>query len=211
MMRWRCRPYQPLLVEAVEGTLDDAQRQRLDRHLARCPRCSADVAALRDVPALLQTSIVPDPGEAFWVRQRQAIGRAVRQAPAPQAGWGLDWLQEAMRRPVWRYPIAVGASVIVALLVYRFAERPPATPSGAAAVQIAQLDSDSLAALRDLMRALEPADEPFSQVSSDDETQLAALPLNELVGVSVAPELPRTSDLNESELEGIGDLIGDLG
>lgn len=211
MMRRSCRTFQPLLVDHADGALDAPGRQRLEDHLAECPRCRTDLAALREVPSLLHTSSVPDPGDVFWLRQRHAIGRAIRNLPEPRAvGW-LDRLRAAFAMPTLRYPIAVAVSLAVALAVYRLAERPPMSPLGAATEQVAQLDNQSLAALHDLMQAVVPTDESLSQASADDETLLATLPLNELVGVPILPEAPRASDLEESELEGIGDLIGDLG
>jgi anti-sigma factor RsiW len=211
MMRRSCRTFQPLLVEYADGELDTPGRQRLEDHLAECPRCCTDLAALREVPSLLRTSSVPDPGDAFWLHQRHAIGRAIRNLPEPRAAGWLERLRATFAMPSLRYPIAVAVSLAVALAVYRLAARPPMSQPAASTEQVAQLDNQSLAALHDLMQAVVPTDESLSQGSADDETLLAALPLNELVGVTILPEAPRAADLEESELEGIGDLIGDLG
>lgn len=49
------------------GAIEPAQRAQLDRHLAACPQCRAELAALAGLPALLRR--VP-PGEAL----RLALG-----------------------------------------------------------------------------------------------------------------------------------------
>ncbi len=211
MTRWLCRRYQPLLVDHAEGTVAPAQRHRLERHLARCPQCRADLAALRAIPAALHTATVPDPGEAFWLQQRQAIGRAIRHAPEPRSLWNLDWLRDRVRPPQWRYAIAAAASLLAALAVYRFAERTPEPQRDASAVQIAALDTDSLAALRDLMQAVAPADATLFASPRDDEVASMASDVKDLIGEPSVSDVPRAADLSDAELEDVDDLIGGIG
>src|ERR1700687_5247832 len=100
MTRWGCRLYQSWLVDRADGVLDAPRQQRLDQHLSRCAACRADLDALRTLSKTLRTSTVPDPGNVFWLEQRQAIGRAIRNLPAPGSGWRLDWLGRAF----WHRP-----------------------------------------------------------------------------------------------------------
>jgi len=204
MTRWRCRAYAALLVDAAAGTLGAAQQQWLERHLDACAHCRDDLAALREVPAQLGSSAVRDPGEAFWLQQRQAISRAIRNAPAPRSRWQLEWLREALRLSPWRYPAAVVASVLVAVFVYQVALPPVAIPPRAA------LDTEAMAALHDVMQAVVPADEYLPPVSPDDETLLAALPLEGFIG-DTAPDVSPADELSDSELDGIEGLIGGRG
>lgn len=211
MRRWRCRFYRPRLVDHATDTHGDPQDPGLAHHLAGCQACRRDLAALREVPPLMQTSKTPDPGEEFWLRQRQAIGRAIRHLPEEPAGWGQVRRRADGQMRRWRYPLAVAASVTVALLIYRFAGQQPPVPGTPASSAVA-LDTGSLAALQELMQAVVvPADEYVPPVSADDEQVLAALPLDEAVGVGVQPDLPGAADLSDNELEGIDYLIGGVG
>lgn len=214
-MRPWCRPYQALLVNDADGVLDAAGQQRLARHLARCRHCTAAAAALRELPAALRADAVPDPGEAFWRQQRQSISRALRSVPAPQpAGWraavrraagGVQSAHSALR---WRYPLALAASAAVAVLVYRIAVQTPAAPPAGTPSQLAALDSQAVLAVHELMQTLVPVDEYVPEPSADDESELAALPLGDLVGVRATAELPALSDFDDTELDGLGTLIG---
>jgi anti-sigma factor RsiW len=120
MSSWRCRFYRSLLVDYADGGLDPRRRQRVEKHLARCAGCTADVAALQQIPALLQTSTVPDPGEEFWGRQQQSIRRAVRMA-SPREERSPGWLHDALQQRRWRYAVALAASIVVMWSVYRLA------------------------------------------------------------------------------------------
>lgn len=211
MSRWRCRFYAVLLVDYAGGMLADRQRQRLERHVERCSACAEELAALRDVPPILQSSVVPDPGEEFWRQQRQAVGQALRSLPTPQPSWPPAWRWEDLRLGVWRYPLAATAALLVALFVYRFAEYPQTPQPTAAESQFAALDTDSLLVVHELMKALAPRYEQMPQIPPDDDTLLAALSAGDLVGVNPSPEAPQATDLTETELEGIGKLVGELG
>lgn len=211
MTRWRCRSFQALLVDAAVGALDAPSQERLDGHLAQCAECTRELAALRELPDLLRAAAVPDPGEEFWAGQRQAIGRAIRNLPVPRPRWQLAWLRDALRPQLWRYPAALAASVLIALFVYRVAERVPTPPSSPPELQVATLDTGSLVALHDLMRALAPAEDYVPAYRSDEEIELASLEMSDLVGVSPSVQAPHAGELSDSDLEGIGNFLGDYG
>jgi len=210
MMRWRCHRYQPLLVDCADGVLAGAQQDLLNRHIGRCVRCANDLAALRELPAALQEYTFPDPGEEFWRRQRQDISRAVRNLRVRRSGGQLAWLREVWRRPAARLPIAAAASLLIALSVYRIADRAQAPPI-VAAPHVAGLDADALGALHDMMQAVTPSDDFIPPLADDDDAVLAAVPLNDLVAGHSAPPVPGLTDLNDSELDGVDDLVGDVG
>lgn len=201
MTRWWCRRYRPLLVDHADGALDASRRQQLEHHLRRCPRCRVDFGALRELPDLLQTSTVPDPGDAFWLQQRQAIGRAIRSSAQPGAGW----VRDVTRFGVWRYPIAATAGLVVALAVYQAAQRPPDISGSPVAAQLAALDTDALLMLNDLAAAVAPADEGLPDGPQDEEVVVAAA---DLVGVQELSAVPSERGLNDTDIEGVGELIG---
>ena len=89
----------------------------MERHLAHCPACARDLAALRDVPTILPRSTIPDPGEEFWLRQRREIGRSIRNLPEPRSAWPLaGWLASPYYRP-WCAAFTTAAAALVALLI----------------------------------------------------------------------------------------------
>ena len=212
MSRWRCRRYRTLLVDYVDGQLPPLPRRRLEQHMAACAACTQALAALQQLPALLRTCAVPDPGEEFWRQQRHAIARAIRNAPAPQAAWRPAWWREGWRPGLWRYPVGAAAALLLGLLVYHSARREqPALPGAAAEAELAALDAESLVTLHDIMQALVPAYEAPRAVSPEDETVLAALPLGDYVSGGTDPEVPQANDLSDNELEGLDTLVGDFG
>jgi anti-sigma factor RsiW len=209
MSGWRCRWYRRWLVDYVEGALPAEQQRRVEVHRRLCPACADDLAALREIPPALQAAAVPDPGAQFWRQQRDAIARAVRDAPTPRAsrwrarraeGWRLEW---------WRYALAAGASALIAVAVYRFAASPPVAAPGAPEEELAALDTDSLLSLRDLMQTLVPVDEQIAD--ADDDALLAALPLGDFAGNTGVARAPQANDLSDNELEKLHTLVGDFG
>ncbi len=209
MTRWRCRAYRAALVDRAEGTLSGRRQRRVQRHLPTCGACRDELTALREIPPLLRTLEVPEPGEEFWRHQRQALGDAIRRTDAPRPLPQAHWPQIGWPLPAWRYPVAVAAGLLAALGLYRFAvDRTPQAPS-AIEHQLAELDTDSLALLHDVMRALEPADEPAVATEPDDSTLLAAAPLSDFAAVPDLPPVLHTGDLSDNELDGLDTLIGD--
>lgn len=211
MTRWQCRRYQSWLVDHADGVLDASQRQRIEHHLAGCPSCRADLEALRNLPHAMSASSVPDPGDTFWLQQRDAIGRAIRNLPEPRSGWSLEWLRDALRLSLWRYPIAAAFALLLALSVYRVAEHPRESDSAVMAAQLAALDTDILLALGDLAEAVTPADESLNYLPQEEEVAFAALAVGDLVGTHPLSHVPDETDLSDADLEGVDDLIGTIG
>jgi anti-sigma factor RsiW len=135
MISWRCWRLRPGLVDFAEGALAEPARARIERHLSTCARCAEAVLALREVPAEIRRRAPAEPPEEFWVRQRGAVLEAIdgrgrlldveRATPA--------WPSRTVR---WGAPVAVAASLAVALLASRWwtstAGEPQ--PAGGAAV-----------------------------------------------------------------------------
>jgi len=208
MTRWRCRRYQPWLVDHADGVLHASRREQLERHLIRCPVCRADLVALRDLPAALSTSLVPDPGDAFWLEQRRAISRTIRNLGKPRHSWNVEWIRQALQLSLWRYPIAATAALLVALLVYRIAAHPLGSSTDSVSTQLAQLDADMLVTLADLAEAVTPGDDSLNYSPHDDEVARAALAAGDLIGTHPLAHVPDESDMSDAELERMDDLLG---
>ncbi|MFN8624695.1 MAG: zf-HC2 domain-containing protein [Candidatus Binatia bacterium] len=212
MIRWRCRVYRVLAVDCVEGTLSRRQQERLDDHLARCPACSEELEGLRQLPTVLKTVTVPDPGEAFWQQQRQAIGRAIKHLAEPgglpePAGW-----HASLQTSVWRYPLATTAALLLAVVAYHVADRPSAVPlADDTMAAVAALDPHALAAVHESMESLVPQDDALVPAVPDDEAVLAALPAEDVIAPDFLPEVPQARDLSDKELASLGALVGGVG
>ncbi len=61
-----CAEYKDRLIEAYYGELGPGDREELDRHVASCPECAAEFAALRSTLGLMDGRERPDPGAEFW-------------------------------------------------------------------------------------------------------------------------------------------------
>ena len=209
MSRWRCRWYRSWLVDYVDGVLPAKQQRRVEAHLDVCPACGEEIADLREVPLALRAAAGPDPGALFWRQQREAIARAIRNAPAPRPSrWRAHW-DEGSRFAWWRYPLAAAASVLIAVAVYRFAAAPPVTAPGPPEEALAPLDTDSLLSLRELMQTLMPADEAVA--GAGDEALLAELSLGDFTCDAGLAAVPQANDLSDGELEKLHALVGDFG
>ncbi len=211
MMRWSCRRYQPWLVDHADGVLDAARQQQLEQHLARCPDCRAGLEALRTLPEVLKTSNVPDPGSAFWRQQRLAIARTIRNLPPPRSAWSLGRLPEGLRLAPWRYPLAATVALLLALAVYRIAEPPPESIGASMAAQLAALDTDVLLSLGDLAQAVAATDDALNYNPVDHEVAVAAVAAADLVGPQPLAHVPDETELSETELDRVDELIGTIG
>ena len=149
--RWTCRRLRPRLVDLAAGTLEASARPQVVAHLARCRDCAATATALREVPALLRDD-VDTPREDFWLAQRDAIMRRVRDLPtpathSPQAAPRM--LPDVLRRPVLWAPALAAAAIAGIAFVLRAPAPEPVAPH-LPVTSIEALDDHALLALRQL-------------------------------------------------------------
>ncbi|MBI3783749.1 MAG: zf-HC2 domain-containing protein [Deltaproteobacteria bacterium] len=184
MSRWQCRRQRSALVDYVDGGASDAAAVKLQAHLGDCVECREALVALRALPVELNDVAIPDPGEEFWLQQRQAISRAIRSAPQPRRSL-TGWLAQRFEQPrlAWRLPVAATASLLLAVSVYRFALTDRHIQLAGSSASVSSLDDDSLDELHDLVGVVAPRDESISSGLQDDEL-LTSLPLTDLIGLS---------------------------
>jgi hypothetical protein len=185
---WTCRRLRARLVDFDAGTLDIAQRAGIEAHLAACLRCSASLAALRDVPPMLRAGDEPAPDDAFWRSQRQSVMKAIRDLPRPAPAAPAPARRPLVTRPGWMTwaPALVAATAVLALVTVR-----PGTiwrpVSSAPTAGIDGLDDPTLLSLSDLAGVSSPRDESSADLVNDD----AALP-----------------ELSDDELVALAQLVG---
>ena len=95
------------LIDAVEGTIDEARQPHLDT----CDVCRQQVADLASVLGEALAVAVPEPSPLFWEHLSQRVRTVIAAEPPAAGGWG-SWL----RWPVLA-PIAALALIVMALAV----------------------------------------------------------------------------------------------
>jgi Putative zinc-finger len=185
MMTWRwwtCRRLRPRLVDAAAGTLEAGERARVSAHLARCGRCAADVATLRDFPSVLRGAQEPALGEEFWRSQRAAIMRKVHGLPQPGAHPAREprrpWIDVRNPWMTWA-PALVAAMAVVMVVALRVG---PGTVPGpeTPATGIEALDDPALLSLSDLSGYSSPEVERTTEVVEETTGPLPELSNDEL-------------------------------
>ena len=95
------------LIDAVEGTIDEARQPHLDT----CDVCRQQVAGLASVLGEALAVAVPEPSPLFWEHLSQRVRTVIAAEPPAAGGWD-SWL----RWPVLA-PIAALALIVMALAV----------------------------------------------------------------------------------------------
>jgi anti-sigma factor RsiW len=133
----------------VDGTLDAEAERGAAEHLAACPACAAEMAALQATLARAIALLVPEPPPAFWREFEASVRARVVAEPVPRPspwgrvlGWaaGLPGLQPA--------PALVAASVLGLMLAIGLVRSERPSPSGPP-VEVSMVNQD-LAIGRDL-------------------------------------------------------------
>ena len=141
--RWRCRHLRARLVDFAGGELGPRERKAVEAHLAACPRCAAEVHALREVPTRLLGAAAPlSQDEHYWEQQRRDIMRGVRAAVPEKPGW-----QPPRLAPQWQAGLAAAAALLIAVTSYRLLLVPSVPPQVAKDEQA--LDAATALALAD--------------------------------------------------------------
>ncbi len=107
-----CRKIRPLLEGYFEGVLPPQEEQAVAAHLWQCPRCTAEVEQIRRLAMALEALPRMEPAEEMV----RAISARIASLPAA-----------AQRRNVWagwRHISVVGAAVIAAMALSRYAGTP---------------------------------------------------------------------------------------
>ena len=91
----------------LDGALDGAERDALERHLATCEACRAELAGLRRVGALLRALPEPALPRSFTLPVTTTRTGLSRRRRAPRAGMGA---RGAVGWAAWRRRWALGCS-----------------------------------------------------------------------------------------------------
>ena len=184
---WTCRRLRSSLVDLASGELPGAEQTRVELHVAGCAACRDALAALHQVPALLESSESQGLGEEFWLEQRRSIMQTVRDLPTPARvrHWWRPEPSGRPRRPWYAWaPVLAAATAVLAVVALHPGQpwRPSDVGTG-----VDRLDDPALVSLSDLAGdgVADPglgvevvsSEQPMPELSDDE---LAAL--SQLVG-----------------------------
>jgi hypothetical protein len=173
----RCFWLRPKLVSFADGSLPEPVRGVVERHLSNCARCTEDVVALREVPAVLRRDVTPAPDEAFWARQRESIARTVESSAFPRT-------TEQRAYVWWLAPALAAMALLLVARAWNPTESPAPEPTTAPMLAATSpLVGEALALLVD-----EPAPVFSEDVASLDDATIAGL------GASLDEEIGGLSD-----------------
>jgi len=104
------------MIEALYRELDPVHQGLYERHLAACPVCAAEHAALADTLGLMSKRERPDPGPGFWdgywdKLSRRMLWEATGEARRPSLAARIGRL--FARLPRWSYQAAGAAALIL--------------------------------------------------------------------------------------------------
>lgn len=126
-----CRETQALLTAFHDGELPDADRNRVEGHLSRCPECARMLA---DMARADESAGVPDPGPGYWDRFNARVAdRIEREEARPRAAVlrpKQGWMRQQLR---FFIPAVAAAGLVVAVVRYGglapVAPKPPLPPA----------------------------------------------------------------------------------
>jgi anti-sigma factor RsiW len=84
-----CRKQEAALEGYLEGEMDGPVRERVEAHLAQCPRCAEALAEARESAALLRAGIAPagEPGDGFTRGVMAGIAREESRREEERVRW----------------------------------------------------------------------------------------------------------------------------
>ena len=106
-----CRKCQELLIKYLDGTLPKAETQALQAHLAGCPACQREEAALIAVFREVRTPL-PEPSELFWINFLPRVRERISSCQEP---WTITLLKPAVSWGTFSLanPDASGQSLLI--------------------------------------------------------------------------------------------------
>lgn len=112
-----CAEYKELLVEYVEGLLNESQKQQVAEHLKNCPNCRAEAAQLTNLHDRLVNNgkNIAQGKLEDKVMDRIVREQNVRLKAATQAGAALKLRRTFMKSPLTK--IAAAAVIIIAAVI----------------------------------------------------------------------------------------------
>jgi hypothetical protein len=145
-----CAEYRDRLIEAYYGELGPGDREELDRHVASCPECAAEFAALRSTLGLMDGRERTDPGAEFWNGywdrlSRRMLWESIDEDRRPSLV--RRFLRSLAALPRWSYQAAGAAALLlIGIFIGGRLIAPPGAPVRETAASVAAGSADARAA-----------------------------------------------------------------
>lgn len=182
-----CQEYEVLIGDAVDGTMDEESRQRLDAHLAVCAACRQMAEDFRVIRGSSLSLERPVPSPQVWTR----IAAAVEGSRPPRRFFGLGM-------PAWPQLAAAAVAIVLAAGVGWMAWR-DLSP-------VADADPDIVA-----VDVTEPDPQPVDvELKLAEDQYVSAITGLETIAKTSSTELdPATADVLQANLTVIDQAIGE--
>ncbi|MCE5270404.1 zf-HC2 domain-containing protein [bacterium] len=198
----RCPIDEGLMIDYLEGILDETERERVRDHIRSCPGCAERLLELNRVrglfaaPALRRVEMPP---EQFWNENLRAIEAATWRMPR-------QWRSRLFRHAAWKMVAAAAAVLLVFLGVGRMGVFSPGSPSLAGRQSfMLPVEQDSMKVMRRMLTDCTLAAE-YLQTVSDLNADTTAGSADKTVlfpaGTS-ATVYDGLMDLDEEQLDGV--------
>ncbi len=198
----RCPIDEGLMIDYLEGILEEPEREQVRDHIRGCPECAGRLLELNRVrglfaaPALRQVEMPP---EQFWSDNLRAIEAATWRMPR-------QWRSHLFRHAAWKVVAAAATVLLVFLGVGRLGVLSPGSPSLASRQSFVQpVEQDSLKVMRRMLTDCTLAAEylqTVSDVNADTTAGAADKTVMFQAGTS-ATVYDGLMDLDEEQLDGV--------
>ena len=140
-----CAEYKDRLIEAYYGELGPGDREELDRHVASCPACAAEIAALRSTLGLMDGRERTDPGAEFWNGywdrlSRRMLWESIDEDRRPSLV--RRFVRSLAALPRWSYQAAGAAALLlIGIFIGGRLIAPSGAPTREPAASVASVDA----------------------------------------------------------------------
>ncbi|MBP1770119.1 MAG: hypothetical protein H6P96_737 [Candidatus Aminicenantes bacterium] len=145
-----CSKYKDRMIEAYYGELEPGDREELDRHVASCPECAAELASLRSTLGLMDGRERTDPGAEFWDGywdrlSRRMLWESIDEDRKPSLV--RRFVRSLAALPRWSYQAAGAAALLlIGIFIGGRLIAPPGGPVRETAASVAAGSVDARAA-----------------------------------------------------------------
>jgi hypothetical protein len=196
-------PDRQILSVYVDGELPSPWKEKMESHLASCPRCRETIETWRRISGEMRGAEDPGAGERVWERLRQRIeaaadsrdpgGESFRPAPVLSA---LPRRGKFWRRKVsLPFPAVAAAAAVLALVIGSVLLRPAPSlvPAGPAAVSLEtagiDMEFDSIRPVSDVSGVLQ-----YLESMDSDDIVIIRLPESRSFQSAGEPKMLRAAD-----------------
>lgn len=212
-----CRQIQTIMIDALYGELNTAERERFRTHLAGCPVCAEHYAELQFTLTLMDRREYPAPDPGYWLQYDEQLEQRLSREGAPALSPGDFWWNLRGRlhwKSRWGCRIAAAvALVLLGIILGRTYWAPPAPVTTGPAP--GTIPAQNAAVIRQTLDYLEGAKRVLMGLVNMDPEQEADFMQNFSVQQDVSQSLVKEAGVLQKKLaspqqEQLRDLVSEL-